>query len=113
MLGYEQFKKMKRTAILLNTSRGPVVNVPDLVRALEEKRIALAALDVLEKEPPARDDPILSLENVILTPHTAFYSEGSVKESKITASGDVARVLTGKRPVNCVNPKVLEKLNLE
>jgi D-3-phosphoglycerate dehydrogenase len=112
MLAYEQFRKMKRTAILVNTSRGPVINVSDLARALEEKHIALAALDVLEKEPPAKDDPILKLENVILTPHTAFYSEGSVRESKITASGDVARVLTGKRPVNCVNPKVLEKLGL-
>jgi D-3-phosphoglycerate dehydrogenase / 2-oxoglutarate reductase len=113
MLGYEQFKKMKRTAILVNTSRGPVVNIPDLIMALEERRIALAALDVLEKEPPAKSDPILKLDNVILTPHTAFYSEGSVKESKITASEDVARVLTGKRPMNCVNPKVLERLGLK
>jgi len=113
MLGHEQFKKMKSGAILVNTSRGPVLSVPDLVRALEEKHIGLAALDVLEKEPPTEDDPILKLDNVILTPHTAFYSEGSVKESKITASRDVAKVLTGKRPVNCVNPKVLEKLKLK
>jgi D-3-phosphoglycerate dehydrogenase len=113
MLGYEQFKKMKNTAILVNTSRGPVVNIPDLVRALEEGRIGIAALDVLEREPPPKDDPILKLDNVILTPHTAFYSEGSLKEAKITASEEVARVLTGRRPVNCVNPKVLDKLALK
>jgi D-3-phosphoglycerate dehydrogenase len=113
MLGYEQFRKMKRTAILVNTSRGPVVNIPDLIMALEERRIAFAALDVLEKEPPAKNDPILKLDNVILTPHAAFYSESSVKEAKITAAEDVARVLTGKRPMNCVNPKVLERLGLK
>ncbi|MCJ7516554.1 MAG: hypothetical protein MUO18_01140, partial [Methanomassiliicoccales archaeon] len=63
--------------------------------------------------PPPKDDPILKLDNVILTPHTAFYSEGSLKEAKITASEEVARVLTGRRPLSCVNPKVLDKLALK
>lgn len=113
MLGRGQFAKMKRTAILVNTSRGAVVNVPELVEALRDKVIGFAALDVLEKEPPSPDDPILGLDNVVLTPHAAFYSEGSVKEVKITASEDVARVLTGRRPINCVNPSVIERLGLK
>ncbi|MBM4237289.1 MAG: C-terminal binding protein [Euryarchaeota archaeon] len=113
MLRYEQFRKMKRSAILVNTSRGPVIKVPDLARALEEGLIAYAALDVLEKEPPGRDDPILRQENLVLTPHASFYSEGSVREVKITASEEVVRVLTGRRPLSCVNPKVLEKLDLK
>ncbi len=113
MLGYEQFRKMKRSAILVNTSRGPVINVADLARALQEGLIAYAALDVLEEEPPGQDDPILKQENLVLTPHASFYSEGSVREVKISASEEVIRVLTGRKPLSCVNPKVLEKLDLK
>lgn len=113
MIRYEKFKLMKRDAVLVNTSRGGVVKTDDLVRALEEGLIAFAALDVLEDEPPPADHPLLKFENVVLTPHAAFYSEGSLKEVKRTAAEEIVRVLTGRKPLSCVNPDVLNRVELK
>jgi len=73
--GKEEFEKMKKNAFLINTSRGAVINEKALIKALEENWIAGAALDVTEEEPPKPDNPLLKLENVILTPHIAAFSD--------------------------------------
>ena len=100
------FRRMKRTAVLINTSRGPVVDERALVRALEEKRLAGAALDVWEEEPVAADNPLLEMENVIATPHAAYFSSPAVAQVPRRCGEEVARVLTGERPLNVVNPAV-------
>jgi D-3-phosphoglycerate dehydrogenase len=96
-------RAMKPTAFLINTSRGPVVDDAALARALREQWIAGAALDVLPTEPPGRDHPLLSFENVILTPHAAFYSEESLRELQTKAAEEVASVLLGRQPRYRVN----------
>jgi D-3-phosphoglycerate dehydrogenase len=99
-------RRMKPSAILVNTARGPVVRSAAVARALNEGWIAGAGLDVLEKEPPARDDPLLSQPRAILTPHIAWYSKTSHVEMQARAANEVIRVLTGQKPLNVVNPGV-------
>jgi D-3-phosphoglycerate dehydrogenase len=100
------FRCMKPTAILINTSRGPVVDEQALYRALVDRRLAGAALDVWEKEPVAADHPLLKLDNVIATPHAAYYSTAAVAQVPRRCGEEAARVLDGKRPLNVVNPEV-------
>lgn len=100
------FRRMKPTAVLINTSRGPVVDEKALVRALEDKRLAGAALDVWEKEPVAANNPLLRMDNVIATPHAAYFSSPAVAQVPRRCGEEVARVLTGHRPLNVVNPEV-------
>jgi D-3-phosphoglycerate dehydrogenase / 2-oxoglutarate reductase len=97
---------MKPTACLINTSRGPVVDERALVRALQEKWLAAAALDVWEEEPPASDSPLLAMDNVIATPHAAYFSSPAVAQVPRRCGEEIARVLTGQRPLNVVNPEV-------
>jgi D-3-phosphoglycerate dehydrogenase len=97
---------MKPTAILINTSRGPVVDEAALARALKAGRPAGAALDVWEQEPIAADNPLLKMENVIATPHAAYFSSAAVAQVPRRCGEEVARVLTGQRPLNVVNPEV-------
>jgi D-3-phosphoglycerate dehydrogenase / 2-oxoglutarate reductase len=99
-------RQMKPTACLINTSRGPVVDEQALIRALRERWIAGAALDVQEREPPAPDNPLSRLENVILTPHAAYYSTAAVAQVPQRCGEEVARALTGQRPLHVVNPEV-------
>jgi D-3-phosphoglycerate dehydrogenase len=106
LIGEKFFRRMKPTAILINTSRGPVVDEKALMRALEEKRLAGAALDVWEQEPVVRDNPLLKLDNVIATPHAAYFSSAAVAAVPRRCGEEVARVLTGQRPLNVVNPDV-------
>lgn len=94
---------MKPTAYLVNTARGRIVDEKALVRALERGWIAGAALDVLPTEPPPPDDPLLRLDNVVLTPHVAFYSEESLQELQRKVAEEVVRVLTGQPPRYPVN----------
>ncbi len=108
----DAFAKMKPTAYLVNTSRGPVVDQQALVRALQAGRIAGAGLDVLEREPPPQDEPLLRMENVILTPHSSYYSDAAIADLPIRCGQEVARALTGRRPLNLFNPQVLDKLPL-
>jgi D-3-phosphoglycerate dehydrogenase len=103
MLGEREFKKMERTAYLINTSRGRVVDEKALYRALKEKRIAGAALDVFEKEPLSKDSPLLQMENVILTPHIAWYSEEAMLDQKRETALNVRKVLEGEPPLYPVN----------
>jgi D-3-phosphoglycerate dehydrogenase / 2-oxoglutarate reductase len=103
-------RQMKPTACLINTSRGPVVDEQALVRALQEQWIAGAALDVREQEPPAPDSPLSYMDNVILTPHAAYFSTPAVAQVPQRCGEEVARVLTGQRPLHVVNPEVYAAL---
>ena len=109
MLGREEFKKMKSSSFLVNTSRGAVVDEKALYEALRGGQIAGAALDVLEEEPPGKDSPLLKLDNVIFTPHVAWYSESSLKELRAKAATDLVRVLEGKTPQGFVNRKMINE----
>jgi D-3-phosphoglycerate dehydrogenase / 2-oxoglutarate reductase len=102
------FSKMKPGAYLINTARGPIVDEQALARALDAGQLAGAALDVMPQEPPA-GSPLLGRENVIITPHTSFYSEESLLELQRKAAEEVVAVLTGRRPRNPVNPQALEE----
>ncbi len=103
--------QMKPNALLINTSRGGVIDEGALVRALKEGRIAGAALDVTDPEPPSGDNPLLSLENVIVTPHAAFYSVAATAELARKAAENVVTVLRGEVPKTLVNAEVLDQEN--
>jgi D-3-phosphoglycerate dehydrogenase / 2-oxoglutarate reductase len=104
----DAFGRMKPGAYLINTARGPIVDEQALARALDAGQLAGAALDVMPQEPPV-GSPLLGRENVIITPHTSFYSEESLLELQRKASEEVAAVLSGKPPKNPVNPEALER----
>ena len=98
---------MKPGAILINTSRGPLVDLDALRTALAEGRLGGAGLDVLEEEPPAADEPLLHRDDVIVTPHAAFYSEESVEELQRKAVEQVIEALAGRTPTYAVNADAL------
>ncbi len=103
LINREKLALMKPEAILVNTARGKIVNQTDLVEALRNGVIGYAALDVLDSEPPAPDDPLLSLDNIILSDHCAYYSEQSIAELKAKAAYNILEVLKGRSPVYPVN----------
>jgi len=107
LIGTRELGLMKPTAYLINTSRGPVVERSALLAALQEGAIAGAALDVLEKEPPDPDDPLVALPNFVGFPHMGT-ATGETRRAmaELTVSNLVA-VLQGERPPACVNPEVL------
>ena len=102
----DAFRQMKKTAYVVNTARGPVIDEAALAAALDAGQIAGAALDVMTQEPPA-NSPLIGNRKVIITPHTSFYSEESLVELQTKASQEVVSVLSGKPPRNPVNPDVL------
>jgi D-3-phosphoglycerate dehydrogenase len=106
----DAFRRMKPTAYLINTARGPIVDEDALARALESGELAGAALDVLSQEPPTAS-PLFGRTNVILTPHMSFYSVESLIELQIRAAEEVVRVLGGNNPRNPVNPEVVDRPN--
>ncbi len=106
MINSAMFEVMKPSAYLVNTARGGIINQADLVQALREKKIAGGGLDVYEKEPLDRDSPLLSLPNVILTGHVAWYSEQSIAALQRKAAEEVVNVLGGNAPFHpCNTPK--------
>jgi D-3-phosphoglycerate dehydrogenase len=109
LIGGQEFKKMERKPLLINTSRGPIVNEKALIQALEEGHISGAGLDVLETEPPDSRNHMLKMENVLLSPHVGFYSEESISELKRRAAKNVSDVLRGRWPGSVVNREVMGK----
>lgn len=103
LLGEQEFKVMKPTAFLINTSRGAVVDEKALIKALQEGWIAGAGLDVFEKEPPDADNPLLKMDNVTVTMHTASSSDAAFRALRIRVGGEVARVLSGRWPLCPLN----------
>jgi D-3-phosphoglycerate dehydrogenase len=114
MIGRDQFGVMNKEAIIINTSRGPIIDENALIEALTDGRIAGAALDVLETEPIRPNHPLITMENVILTPHVAWYSEESAAEMRFKAAMGVADVLLhGEYPKYLVNKQVKNKVQLQ
>lgn len=95
----ETFAKMKPGALLVNTARGPLVDETALLAALQSGRLGGAALDVVATEPLPKDSALLGHDNLILSPHTAFYSVEALEELQTKCAADVARVLSGEKPV--------------
>ncbi len=107
MIGKNAFDKMKSTAIVINTARGGVIDETELIQALLKGKIAGAGVDVYETEPVAADNPLLHMDNVIATPHCAWYSETAITTLQRKVAEEVVNVLNGNEPFNCVNRKSL------
>ena len=112
LIGEPELRRMKPTAILINTARGPIVSDQALYQALREGWIAGAALDDIEEEPAKLRDwtpsnPLFSLDNVIITPHAAYYSVEAIHTVRDFAASEVVRVLTGQPPLSPVNARGL------
>jgi D-3-phosphoglycerate dehydrogenase len=112
LIGERELALMKPTAVLINTSRGPVVDEAALVKALQEKQIAAAGLDVFEVEPLPASSPLLELDNVILTPHTAGISEKSVRTVRTEVGKAAADLLAGRWPRYVANRDVKPRVPL-
>ena len=104
----ETFKRMKSTALLVNTARGPIVNEQALADALEAGEIEAAALDVTEVEPLPSDSRLLRLPNCYLTPHVAAMSPVFIAETSVMQAENIIRVLTGQKPHGLANPEVIK-----
>ena len=113
LVGAEQLALLKPSAVLVNTSRGGLVDQDALARALREKRLAAAALDVLEEEPLSFDNPLAVLENVLFTPHFAGYSESAKSDLRESVAESVAAVLEGFWPPHVLNPEVRPRPSLK
>ena len=111
LIGAAELDLMKSTAFLINCARGPLIDEEALYEALQNNRIGGAGLDVLVDAHPAPDHPLLKLENAIITPHVAFFSEEAVLELEERAAEEVAAVLQGRMPENLVNKDVLAHAN--
>jgi len=109
MIGPTEFSMMKPTSILVNTSRGQVVDQKALYKALKSGQIAGAAIDVTEVEPVPMDEPLLTLENIIIAPHMASASTATRTKIAIMAAANLIAGLQGKMLPNCVNPEVLSR----
>lgn len=112
LIGRKELAKLKESVILVNTSRGSVLDQEALVESIRKGSIAAAGLDVLAKEPPSASDPILGFENVIVTPHIGWYSEQSSARLQENAALEAERILTGNPPKHPVNPEVLSRKKL-
>jgi D-3-phosphoglycerate dehydrogenase len=112
LIGEKELALMNPSAYLINTSRGSVVDEPALIRALQDKRIAGAGLDVFEKDPIDPDNPLLKMGQVIVTPHSASYCEASFKRLRISVGQEAVRVARGRWPRNVVNKDVKPKIDL-
>jgi D-3-phosphoglycerate dehydrogenase len=113
LLDAKAFARMRAGAVIVNTARGPIVSESDLIDALVSGHIGAAGLDVLEREPPAPDNPLLTMSNVIITPHVASATTRMRPETRRRVGREVALVLRNRWPMSCVNPTVLPRVTLE
>lgn len=113
MISMPQLRMMKKSAFLLNASRGGVVNTEDLMEALKTGEIAGAGLDVIENEPLRTDHEIFRMPQVIFTPHVGMYTEEAMEDMYNKLSAQALDVLAGRWPNNVVNPEVREKVSLQ
>lgn len=113
LIGEEELNQMKETAIIVNTARGAIIDEIALIRALREKRIAGAALDVFDPDPPRRNNPLFDLENVIVTPHMAGMTYESIEKLGMKVAEETTSILKGKPPRNLINPDVVKLLHQE
>lgn len=97
LLNAERFRQMKKNAVIINTARGPIIDEKALIEALENGVIAGAALDVTEEEPISINSPLLDMDNVIITPHSAWYSEEAMVELRQKAARNIVQVLKGEK----------------
>jgi len=109
LIGADELALMRPHAILINVARGAVVDEAALLAALRARRIAGAALDVFAVQPLPPDHPFFALDNVLLTPHLAGITEGSMRRMGLGAVAEVLRVLAGEPPANLVNPDALPR----
>ncbi len=112
LISDKEFARMKPNAYIINTARGKVIDENALIKALQEKKIAGAGLDVFEQEPVDPASPLLKMDNVIVTPHSASFSDTALKVQAINPSQEVARVLSGRWPKHPVNRNVKPKFDL-
>jgi D-3-phosphoglycerate dehydrogenase len=108
LIGEQALRRMKPTAFLINTARGPLVDEAALARALREQWIAGAGIDVFDPEPPPADHPLFGLSNIILTPHSAALTAECVMRMASHAAQAIIDVLEGRRPEGVVNPQVYQ-----
>ena len=109
LIGEQAFQKMAKKPLIINTSRGAIIDEKSLIQALERNQIAGAGLDVFEIEPPDPQNPLLQKDNVVLSPHSGFYSLESISDLKRRAAESVSAVLRGKWPKSVVNREVKGK----
>lgn len=107
LMGEREFALMKSTAVFVNSSRGPIVNQKALYKALSSGRIFAAGIDVTDPEPIAADDPLLTLNNIVITPHIASASVATRTKMAVLAAENLVAALSGGRPKYLVNPEVL------
>ena len=112
MMGEKEFKQMKPSAYFINTSRGKIVDEAALIKALKEKWIIGAGLDVLEKEPVEKDNPLLKMDNVIMLPHSAAFSDYAIALGPVISAKEAGRILIGELPSHIVNKSVKPKCEL-
>jgi D-3-phosphoglycerate dehydrogenase len=108
LIGEKELSMMKKTAYLINTARGGLIDESALLKALKEGEIAGAGLDVFEPEPPEHENPLLHLPNVVVTPHMAGWSDEAVYREQKEAALEIKLVLEGESPRYPINPEALE-----
>jgi phosphoglycerate dehydrogenase-like enzyme len=106
LISREVIQALKPGAILVNTSRGPIVDEAALVEALQSGHLGGAGLDVYDPEPPAPDNPLFQMDQVALTPHLASFTDEGRQRMGLTAAEDVLRILRGEKPLHLANPEV-------
>ena len=109
MIGAREIEKMRNGVFIINTARGALIDPKALVESLHSGKVAGAGLDVFEREPPDPDDPLLSMDTVIVTPHTGFLSTESQRDRQAMAVDEVERVLRNERPRSALNLDIISK----
>jgi len=109
IFNYNAFKQMKKTSFIINTGRGPVINEKDLILSLQEGEIAGAGLDVLETDGIEMNNPLLKMDRVIITPHSAWYSEEAIVRRRTQTIENVVKVLQGGEPDSFINENKISK----